>query len=78
MFFGGVGYDYVVMPNDYVASTFSASVGSNLPTFGCFENHGLYGNTRTTLKVNVYDFLENLKFKDMDECQWEGKKIWEY
>ena len=69
MFFGGVGYDYVVMPNDYVASTFSASVGSKLPTFGCFENHGLYGNTRTTLKVNVYDFLENLKFKDMDECQ---------
>ena len=53
----------------FYTRSLTASFLRLLLTFGCFENHGLHGNTRTILKVNVYDFLETLKFKDINGCQ---------
>ena len=55
----------------FYTRSLTASFLRLLLTFGCFENHGLHGNTRTILKVNVYDFLETLKFKDINGCQWK-------
>lgn len=64
----GYGFDKVIMPNNYSASIYTMGWDLSLPFSSLFEEHGEIGNTYTLFHSNFYDFLESLKFKDVDEC----------
>lgn len=62
-----IGYDQIFISNN-TGSIISLGPGINLPFTAFLEAHGEAGNTWTIWKINLYDFFEDLKFKDTQEC----------
>ena len=62
-----IGYDQIFISNN-TGSIISLGPGINLPFTAFLEAHGEAGNTWTIEKINLYDFFEDLKFQDTQQC----------